>query len=1256
MAFLTITVAGVDRTQYLCSPSAGEAATFGEALRERKTFSCEFLAREGLWSPLRGQGITVEHSTEGVIFGGYITVATRHVVPGTSDVPGNGAIVNKCTCVSYEQIMSRRLSIARTWTGQIAGGIFNEIIADSLTGEGFTTEVENGPTIPLFDIQEPRPTVREALDRLCELASTATDVYYWDASPTKVARFFRQDTYPAPFSLTDANPYVLESLYASVDETNQGIINRVFVYLGQFLLEEDVETFPGDSSATSFELDFPVGQAPTITIDIGAGPVAQTVGIDGSDTGKDWYWTPGSNQIRQDVGGTVLDPADTLSVTYRGLDRRALGPFDDTASATAEGALQGNGTGLYETFLELESVGTSADAETMATAWLERYKRATITFRGSTYTAGLRSGQELAINLTTIGLNLTLLVQSVTMTDAGAGRFLWTFTAIFGAARDDWKRALLGQAVSTSISGVGGGGGIGPAGPPGAAGTGIAAPNVTATAAVFYEEWANSQRFGFSGIITLPTGHADYAHLNRIDVMAVDSSGTSFLISSFTEWVGATIAYSGTVDEQPAANETWSVEFIVYNETGAPSPSPYTVGALVVSAAGLTSVSAAEVADAVWQDDNQGLHTVVAVTPVAGTLPLVVTLWLDFDDGAGWVWQGWWRITTGGQVIRIGDPVDSTEGTRRSGTIWVPTNPDNTSWKVAAAPGAVFKTSTPPAGFVEDDFTVVAVSAALTTDITDAAFFPDPVTSDVIVYAPTSLGGRTWRFYELRWEQPSLDDAPHYWHSVLTVQKGAVIGGIWTPAPITPDDNEGSNSHPGLYEGRRVTDASAAQGGDPSLGSTAIVRGDTWENWTYPPNKNPDGTPNLYRTFRFRIYSVSRRGTDAEGGTGVIVLNTCWPSSAAYYDLTPGAQPATLDLSVAAASSLNATMTVLSDLFGVAPLGITNPYVAALAIATTNVQDAAVALAKLADLSVSTAKIIDSAVGTAKLADFAATLAKLDSLSVDTSKLTALAVTTPKIAVANITTALIANLAVTTALIDNLQVSTAKVQFLAISTALMGDAAITTAKIANLAVTTALIDNAAITTAKIGNLQVTTALINTAAITSALIANLAVQTAHIADLQVTNAKIGDLSVGKLTAGTMTVASGGSGGTAAITVTGSSYSTVIYPGAIALNSPTGGLSGLFHVDSAIGTLLLSRAGTGLVFGVTLSGGDASNPPTVRIGSLNVLGPRNTGWTQCSGGLNKGGWATSTVSLVTLAETVRSLIDAFHSNGGHGAIGS
>jgi hypothetical protein len=284
-------------------------------------------------------------------------------------------------------------------------------------------------------------------------------------------------------------------------------------------------------------------------------------------------------------------------------------------------------------------------------------------------------------------------------------------------------------------------------------------------------------------------------------------------------------------------------------------------------------------------------------------------------------------------------------------------------------------------------------------------------------------------------------------------------------------------------------------------------------------------------------------------GDSAFYANNIVPGVTPSCEVTYGSPTGeTLTLSNAVLSSLNSTMTVLNGLFGTAPSGITNEFLAALAVSTTNIQDAAVATSKIANFAVVTSTLANAAVDTTKLA----------ALAVQAANIANQAVGTAEIANGAVGTAQIANAAITNALIANAAVGTAAIAALAVGTAAIATAAITTAKIANLAITNALIANAAIGTAQIQNL----------AVTNALIANLAVDDSKIQSLSVSKLLAGTITVAvSLTAPTITV-SGGTfiinlDATNAFKCTGSGVTTTINNAA----DPGGNISGLAVKDSS-----------------------------------------------------------------------------------------
>lgn len=312
----------------------------------------------------------------------------------------------------------------------------------------------------------------------------------------------------------------------------------------------------------------------------------------------------------------------------------------------------------------------------------------------------------------------------------------------------------------------------------------------------------------------------------------------------------------------------------------------------------IISVTASEVGPK-YQDVEAGLHTTIGVVPVIDvdyTSPRTVTIWFDFGNGEI-VWQGWYSLTAAGEVVRIGDSTLGTDGVRKSGDIWVPANVAQGNWIVYCAPNRIDK-GVDAKSYKHSTFTVTPVTACLPNGTTAAQFVPDPDTGDPIEYSLWDPGIWYWQYYELTWTPPNIATDPNFWFTMITIQKGAVIGGVWTPAP----DSEGVDEQPTLFHGRVHDQVMQLPGLANDQVSVLKKFGTKPATWVIPVAQNPDMTPNPFRTFRFWLYNVSRLGTDTSGsgGAGTYTLQvSCWPGGADHYDLIPVPKNGTLDIRAA---------------------------------------------------------------------------------------------------------------------------------------------------------------------------------------------------------------------------------------------------------------------------------------------------------------------------------------------------------------------
>lgn len=242
-----------------------------------------------------------------------------------------------------------------------------------------------------------------------------------------------------------------------VQRTNPQYRNRQIILGGRARTEQQVEIRVGDGYRTVFPMSYPLATVPTIEVNLnGAGYVAQTVGIGGLDTGKQWYWNGGKNEVFQDTDETKLrgptGTIDLLRVTYVGEFPTVIQSNDEGEQITAR-TREGQGTGIVEDVVTNSGLSSLEAGFEMAAGYLTRYAQLgkAVTFR--TDLSGFAPGQLIDVHLPDFNINHeSLLIESVGL--AHDGLTLWaTVKALRGPINSTWANfyATLYARATTSI-------------------------------------------------------------------------------------------------------------------------------------------------------------------------------------------------------------------------------------------------------------------------------------------------------------------------------------------------------------------------------------------------------------------------------------------------------------------------------------------------------------------------------------------------------------------------------------------------------------------------------------------------------------------------------------------------------------------------------------------------------------------------------------------------------------------------------------
>jgi hypothetical protein len=407
-------------------------------------------------------------------------------------------------------------------------------------------------------------------------------------------------------------------------------------------------------------------------------------------------------------------------------------------------------------------------------------------------------------------------------------------------------------------------GAVGPAGVAGSSGAaGTPAPNITsATAAAAYRMSGNDSVFGFAGVITLPTGDPDYAHLAEIEVQAKGPGATGWTAivrvpaSSFGV---TTVAYAGGEFAQPLADEGWSVQFVPLNEYGSPS-TPGTPLAVAVDASKVTAVSGAVPGILTVDPVTRLVYEQVNYSPTleGNHVPQNVTAMFSDNNGGRWVFIGAQLQTSAGQTFKLIRPKPGAA----------------TNWKVACAAGWIpgdpsVWLSALPSGFVPSaSIAVGGLALPSATAATGATISAGAGGANPYNVKDNDTGRQYVKIPGPTWTDPADNNAAF----VRIV--GWCVDAAGNPAPADQGGTKVVLNGPNDPMGD-VVHAGQTRATDPLL-------------FDY----NPAGSVYVY--WREEMYLMNRNATgpnDWSDPTKSVLQTTAW-SGAAYIQLAFGPLPA----------------------------------------------------------------------------------------------------------------------------------------------------------------------------------------------------------------------------------------------------------------------------------------------------------------------------------------------------------------------------
>jgi hypothetical protein len=394
-------------------------------LGERGSVELEIHDSAGAYNFVNGQELRV-HLLGTNIFGGFIDDPSYKMLTPTGGLKWH--IVGK----DNKYLADKRIMTTR-YINQTCGSIVWSIWYNRLMAEGVQYgTVEAGVTIP--DININYAACSDAFDKLAELSD-----YVWNIDENRVLSFTSKTTVPAAATLTSADILIgTENVSLKMP-----FYRNVQVIRAKGISDLKTESRTGDGVQQTFVLALPLNKVPTITVDSDY----KTVGIQGVDTGQEFYWNKGSNIV-----SAAVAPINNAAIVfeYYGQYDQVSTVYDD-AEITARKAIELATSGwVVDVEEQTDLMGDTAPTD-YANYLLTQYARTGKELKFSTMTSGLKVGQKLTVNYPALGFtNEDTLITEVTIT-LKQNKVFYDITCITGAFLGSYARYFFQIASQKSI-------------------------------------------------------------------------------------------------------------------------------------------------------------------------------------------------------------------------------------------------------------------------------------------------------------------------------------------------------------------------------------------------------------------------------------------------------------------------------------------------------------------------------------------------------------------------------------------------------------------------------------------------------------------------------------------------------------------------------------------------------------------------------------------------------------------------------------